>query len=271
MEVTLGNNHGGIAGETREYGLADVWRILVRRKLIIFVTIIVVVAAAGALVSLSPRVYKSRAVFEIGKLADIGKVESADKVIATLKEQYGHDGNLGEGPMPRLSSLLQANENMIVLVAQAYAPEAARAYLSHVTAQLISDHQKLYDAAREKIERRLREYDVAIAEIKRQLKDLEESRQNSTDAAQATVVAVERAQLLSALPKIQDEREKVAVSLNSIATYPSRLISDATLSKKPVAPKPVAYFVFASVFGLLLAGFLVVVAEAISKARVDPR
>lgn len=226
---------------------------------------------AAVLVFLSRPVFQSRAVVEIGVLAEVGVLENVPHVITRLREKYGLDGSLGTGPFPRLGSVGTSGENIIVLTAQGRTAASAHEFLSRVAAELLDRHREIYDAGRSKLEARLEGFDASIAAIEHQLQALDSSLQNLTDNAQATVVAIERGQLLFALPRIRGEREEIAMSLSPFKAYPSRFINEATLPANPVAPKPVAYFVFAAFFGVLLAGFLVVVVEAIAKARIDLR
>lgn len=263
-------DYGG-GSSTQEYTLVDLWVIFTRRKSIIFLTISTAFLVAAVLVIFSRPIYQSRAVIEIGVLDEIGVLENTPHVMTRLKEKYGLDGSLGTGSFPRLGSVATAGENIIVLTAQGRTAASAQEFLSHVTADLLDRHRKIYDAGRSRLEARLEAFDASIATIERQLGALDSSRQNLADNAQAAVVAIERGQLLLALSRIREAREEIAVSLSPVKAYPSRFINETTLPVTPVAPKPLAYFAFAMFLGVLLAGFIVLVVEAISKARRDLR
>lgn len=255
-----------------EINLADLWLVLVRRKIVIFVVLAATVIGAVAFIALTKPVYESRAVLEIGKIAGSGSIllEDPTVVVRWLREEYRLDDRDRSSEYPRLDSVehqTKSGQNIIVLRARDFSTDGAQSFVAGVARRAMERHRILFEEARNVQELRLRDLEEDIGELQAQAKLLENLTKRLHDGAQAAVVAVERGNLLGTLARLRSERMTLVLSLSAVQSYPSRLIAEPISVEKPIKPRPALYLAMGIVFGVFFGVLGAFGAEFLSKVK----
>lgn len=255
----------------------DVWLILRSRKRWIVAVFVAGLAVAIAASFLTPAVYESRAVLEIGKVTGTGSgvshaVEDPVVVVQRLREEHRFEDRHRPKTLPYVDSIghpRNSSQSLIALTARGRTPGEARAFLTEVTAGLLERHQKLYERTRDAKEAQLRELDRQIEAIEahaRRMADLVKE----VGPGQAAVLTLERGNLLAALTGLRAQRTNLVLSLAASDAFPTRPIQEPTLATNPITPNAALYLVLGSVIGLVLGMAVALIVEFLSRARMTP-
>lgn len=251
-----------------EIDLVDLWLVIAGKKKLFFGVFAAVIAATALLIGVTPPVYESRAVIQIGRVGTLGVVEPPLVVVERITQRYRvNDTRDGERKYPRVESVSSKKEqtDIFSLTAHGRTPESAREFLVTVVDEILSDHQRTLDENTDLLLRRL----AVTTERVKQSRDLldtlgrtAEAIKNS-DSRNVTVLLQEKTGLARELPQLEQEEANLRASLLSLQTYPSRLLREPTLPEKPIRPRPMLY----AALGVVIGGMLGLLAVFLSSFR----
>lgn len=261
--------------ENNELLLIDLWLVLKSRRGVVFAVFLAAILSAGAASFVTPPVFESRAVLEVGKVEGFDAstprhmVEDPTVVLQRLREEHGfEDGRLPK-KLPYLDSVghpRNSGQNMVALTARGRAPAETQAFLAEVIRPILERHYELYKQVRSAKEAQIDELEREIKALQAQADALARVVKN-VDPGQTAVVTLERGNLLSALATLRTQRTNLALSLTGVGTYPTRLIQEPTLAVGPIRPNPPLYVLLGAALGLVLGIAVALVVEFLGRAR----
>ena len=256
--------------EEDEVNLIDLWRVITKRKRLIFITLVIILSLVGMWLLIAKPVYESRAVLGLGQ---VGSIELPQFVVQRLKEEYRvKDDSEGERPLPLLSEVKIMDKtlaNGVELVAQAHSAKEAQQFLNSIIRTIMQRHLHLFDLGRIEQQKQMASLEKYRDAIERGLGTLRERITALTkgDAALAGLLTLEQDRLIQQLPQVEQQIVAVRLAMSELQSSPTLVLRQPTLPVEPVRPKPALYMVLAGVVGLMLGIFGAFFAEFIGKTR----
>ena len=262
----------------QEVSLLDLWFILIKRKKILFVSLLAVVLLVGAMTFFMKPVYESRAVIQV---AQIGKdsqfIEPPASLVWRLKEKYRvDDESEGRRKLPYVESVSvdkrnAAAEDVIIITSHANSAAEARDFLNGIVQHLLQEHRSVFDKA---LKERKKQFDELVRQIdstQAQNAALSERIRMLTSQipSVAAVLTLEKTRIMAELPDLLQRRGELEFALSSVKSRATRVIRKPTLPVKPVKPRIGLYMVLSVLLGLVLGVFAVFFSEVLSKARQE--
>ena len=256
--------------EEDEVSLIDLWRVITRRKRLIFITIVIILSLVGIWLLITQPVYESRAVLGLGQ---VGSIESPQLVVQRLKEEYRvKDDSEGELLLPLLSGVKIMDKSLangVELAAQAHSAKEAQQFLNSIIITIMRRHLHLFDLGRVEQQKQMVSLEKHRDAIERGLGTIREriTALAKGDASLAGLLTLEQDRLIQQLPQVEQQIAAVRLAMSELQSSPTLVLRQPTLPVAPVRPKPALYMVLAGVVGLMLGIFGAFFAEFIGKTR----
>lgn len=259
-----------------EISLIDLWRVVVRRKKLIFTSLLVTLSLVGAWIFIAEPVYESRAVLgvgQVGQAGQVGQVEAPQLLVQRLKEEYRvKDDSEGVQKFPMLKEVKTMEKllpNGVEIIAQAHDAHEAQKFLTDVTVKVVKHHQKLFDIGRNEQQRQLESLQQEHDRIEQALTLVEHriSLLVGSEASLAGLLTLQKDLLVQRLPQIAQQQTALRLAMSELQSRPTVLLRKPTLPVDPVKPKPALYLTLAAVVGLMLGIFGAFFAEFVGKTR----
>lgn len=261
-----------------EFSLRDLAAVMRRRWLSLAASMLFCLLIALAYFALSAPVFESRASIRIGKIFQINgrlsAVEEIDTLAFQLIAQYGSDRNDdGQWRMPYLKQATKApGQEILRLVAVGQSPGQAKEFLQQVMAELMERHEEIHSKAMEPLRSGLKTLEQQMARLTAQTAELGKlsDRLKESNAAQASLVAIERGQLLAKLTQL--ERDYVGQQQIIARPYssPSEIVSAPRATADPVGPGISVAIAIGVAAGLVLGAIVVLLQESLAKRPAVP-
>lgn len=251
-----------------EFGLRDVWEIILGRKWLVIGTAAICVGLALAYVTLVTTVYESRAMVQIGKVAG-QPLDNALQLASRLKNHYTPvNTDLAQKQLPKLYAVTPDKKDGIILTleARARSPQEAQQYLQGIIQQLLASQQQRYDQL-------LKARQAQLGQLRAQYEDLRpalntKGRMGKAQAdSTSALLLLEQSRrtetlsgLLVAIANMQNE-------LAPVNTMPTMETLSPRYDPNPVAPKRLLILMLALVGGLMLGVFLALVQNGSRRQR----
>ncbi len=253
-----------------EISLIDLWRVITKRRRLIFITVIVILSLMGAWLLIAKPVYESRAVLGVGQ---VGPIESPQLIVQRLREEHRvKDRSEGAQTLPAITEVKTMEKllaNGVEIIAQAHEAQAAQQFLTAVVAKMMKRHQKLFDVGRAEQTKQLEALQQEAERIEQSLALIEHriSALVGSEASLAGLLTLQKDLLLQRLPQIAQQQTTLRLAMSELQSTPTVVLRTPTLPIEPVSPKPVLYMTLAAVVGLMLGIFGAFFAEFMGKTR----
>ena len=259
-----------------EINLTDLWRVLARRKALVLAMPVLSLLVAALYLLITPAVFESRAVIQVGQVGQVGQVEAPTVLVQRLKEQYRVDDKDAPAEMPRVTDISQdkkGSNSIITILVQEHSAEGAQKYLDQVVKNLLAEHSKRYNQAMNVQYQRLQSLDKQVQALSDHIGKLSTYIEavRPQNPAQAAIIAIEKGKLLTEVPNLEAEYTALQLALSEIQSQPSKLLREPTLPKNKTKPKRASVLALAAVLGLMLGLFAAFIAEFFVKARQQLR
>lgn len=250
-----------------ELGLIDVAVVMVRRWMWIAAGLVVVWATTYWWLSQAPVRYESRGAVKIGHsrvsfpiipTKDQQDVLLEPTPVAALRvfQEYAAHSPLGQkhgGAYVSATSFEKGADELLVILARAPSPEAARDFLDAVLTEFVADHKSLYAEERQVIEERLQAIEKQQERIAAELAGTETPAVKPDDnPALLAVRQLSRAQILQQNLSLEQEAVRLRREILNLQSPPTERISNPTLQTFPVEPRRSITWGVGTGLGLLL-------------------
>lgn len=256
--------------EGAEISMVDLWRVIVKRKMTIFVVFIVILLSIVLKAMITPPIYESSSVIHIGSVG--GKfVEPPTLLAERLKEEY-QIGDFAENKFDSchiLSATIdkKVGSSIVKISASGLSADGAREYLKIVVSNILSQHKTVYNRMLDSKKNLLASDENNLSEIKTRLLELNPliEKLKSTNPTHATVILVESIKFLS----IRETLEKsISEQKSSIAsTQNTQIYRTPTLKPKRIKPNIILYIISGLVLGLFVGIFAAFVQDFVVNSR----
>lgn len=268
--------------QTDEISLSEIWSILLKRKLLIFIIFGGCLILTGIYLLLAKPVYESRAVIRVGQVGQEGSagslqnsipLQDPDILVQKLKEEYRvDDDSEGARRLPLLSEVIndgKTEEKIITLTARGSSAAQAREFLTGVTDKLLEQHKQLYDQAIGLQQARLNSLKAQLQQLNETIIQYDRRINAGSNSALAAILTLEKAKLAEQRPELERQISELALAMSPLYSRPSYVLRQPTLPVKPVQPKKSLYLALAMVLGLMLGVFAAFFAEFLAKFRAE--
>lgn len=266
------NDNQPMPQQDEEYSLVDFWHLLVKRKALVLALPALSLLVAFAYLAMTPPTFESRAVIQVGQVGQVGQVETPAILVQRLKEQYRVDSKDVTNVMPRVTDISvdkKGASNVITILAQDHSAEGAQKYLTQVMQALLADHTKLYNQSMDVQRQRFQSLEKQMQALGDHTEKLSVYIEavRKLDPAQAAILAIEKAKLLTEIPGLEREHTTLQLALSDIQSQPSKLLREPSLPVSQAKPKRTQMLALAGMLGLILGMVAALVAEFLSKVR----
>lgn len=263
-----------------EISLIDLWQILAKRSLLIFLCFAVCIAGGAAFAFLQAPVFEASVKLRIGQVANdqpgnAGLLENGDELSSRLMARFGEDvahGIKRDRPFLTKSAVQKSVATTIELVAEGDKPEDAARFLQRVVDDVQKTHGATYERNLKFVEERLEHLNHQRSALQQQYEDatrlIDQLKQR--DAVQASLIMLERGRISASISELDAEKPALTQKLSAPQTRPTELLGEITAPAKAAKPKKVLILALSAVLGLLGGVMLAFVAEFVAKARSAP-
>jgi len=243
-----------------EFGLRDVWEIILGHRWLVTGTAAICVALALAYVTLATTVYESRAMVQIGKMAG-QPLDNALRLASRLKNRYTPvNTDLAQKQLPKLYAVTpdKKDHTILTLGARARSPQEAQQYLQGIIQRLLASQQQRYNQLFKARQAQLGQLQAQYDELRPALNAKARIGKAQADSASALLLLEQSRRtetlsgLLVAIANMQDE-------LAPVNTMPTIETLSPRYDPNPVAPRRLRIPLLALVGGLMLGVFLALV------------
>ncbi len=255
-----------------ELSLAELWDVLVRRKVWVAVSLVVCLAGAVGYLLLTSPVYEARVKLRIGQVAGAGLFEAPEVLTSRLLAMHGEnaaDGVKRERPFLKQASVPKNVPATVDLVAEADSPADAVSLLARVFAEVQKTHDETFLENRRLLNERIQNLNAQRAALQQQFNDASDlvERLKSRDPVQASLIMLERSRISASMTGLEAEKPALAQKLTPPQTQPTQLLGEVIAPQKAAAPKRALVLALALTLGLMGGVLLAFVAEFLSKTR----
>jgi LPS O-antigen subunit length determinant protein (WzzB/FepE family) len=244
-----------------EFGLRDVWEIVLGRKWLVIATTAICVGLALAYVTLATTIYESRAMVQIGKVAG-QPLDNPLQLASRLMNHYTLvNTELAKKQLPKLYAVTPGKEDggvILTLEARARSSQEAQQFLQGIIQRLLASQQRRYDQLLKTRQAQLRQLQAQYEDLRPAINAKGRIGKAQADSASALLLLEQsrRTETLSTMLVAIAHKENELAPVNTMPTV-------ETLSPRydpnPVAPKRMLILVLAMVGGLMLGVFLALV------------
>lgn len=244
----------------------DLFQILMRRKLVIVVSVFLCLMGGSAYLLIVTPLYEASATLRVGEVAESGSLEDPEVLSAVLLGKYREEIATGiKRPPPFLKSAVvqRSAKQVLDLVVRGETPEQAVEFLRYVAEEAIAKHREIYMSKMDIAYRR-------IEQIKKQQKQLHDlltgtagllDKIKQRDPVQASLLTAERGRIATELADIDRDLPKWQDKLIAPKTVMTELIGDVVAPENPVTPKKLVAIIVSVILGLALGVALAFLAE----------
>ena len=249
-----------------EISLRELWERLLRGKRTILLVTILFLALAGAYLGLSTTVYESKAVVQIGRVAD-KPINNDLRLARRLKNAYTPlNTQVAARQLPKLYAVAPDKDDpaILALIVHGKSPAQAQAFLQGILNKLIASERGIYDQA-------VQMRQAQLAQLQNQYQSMVKTGMQTTDrkgvdTAAMTLALLEKTQQMSAIPAMLRQIAQAQNALSPISTHPTEITLQPTDDPKAVQPKKLAVLILALFGGLIIGIFVVLLRDAIAFA-----
>jgi uncharacterized protein involved in exopolysaccharide biosynthesis len=247
-----------------EISLRDLWEIIAKRKWLVFLSTVVCLGLAAAYVSLATKVYESRAMVQIGKVAG-QPLDNGPQLASRLMNRYTPvNTEQAKKQMPKLYAATpdKADGSILTLEAQGRSPQEAQQYLQGVIQRLLAEDQQRYQQI-------VGTRQAQLTQLQAQYQGMSTSLNTKSGKGQvdstSTLLLLEQFRRTDALTSIQASISKMENALAPNNTNPTAQTLSPRYDPIPVAPRRGLILVLAGLGGLILGVFLALLQDAFRK------
>lgn len=250
-----------------EISLQELWERILRGKRVILLVTIFFLALAGAYLGLSTTVYESKAVVQIGRVAD-KPIDNGPQLASRLMNAYTPlNTEVAARQLPKLYAVTPDKDDptILTLIGRGKSPAQAQAYLQGILNKLITTERGIYDQT-------VQMRQTQLAQLQHQYQSMEKttvqtSDGKGTDAAAQALVLLEQSQRMSAASAMLEQIAKAQNALSSASTRPTEITLQPTYDPKAVQPKKLVILVLALFGGLIVGIFAALLRDALRSKR----
>jgi|GEM_PF-1379169 len=251
-------------------GLVNMLNTFKKYKGLILLAPIFAAIAASLVVSQMPPVWEASSLIQVGQVGTV--VEPSSRTVARVQNPSFIFGVFGQGKnMDEESpefSLYKAsfkarqlpNTDLIELKLKAYSKESGKKLILVTVNQLRAVHDEMMRPSVDRLEQELAEVKKGIQEGQSILNNLRERLISSGPGATGSVLyAMLMQQKMSEIQLFAQRKLALEEQLHPARTFPTKLVGEIYVSKKPVSPKKgliVSLAVLLVLFGAVLAAFM---------------
>lgn len=265
-----------------EINLIDLWRVIAKRKVLVLAMPVLLLLVAVMYLLITPAIFESRAVIQVGQVAPIGQVgpvgqiEAPAALVQRLKEKYRVDDKDPVPEMPRVTEISlnkKGPSNAVTFLVQDHSAEGAQKHLTQVMQALLAEHTTLYNQAMNAQRQRLQSLNKQMHALNDYSETLSAHVEavRKQDPAQAAILAIEKGKLLTDAPRLESEYTALQLAMSDIQSQPTKLLREPTLPNSQIKPKSKLVLVIALVLGFMLGLIAAFFAEFLAKVRQQLR
>lgn len=258
-----------------EVTVLDIWRTVLRRKIVIGAWTAFCIAVGAAFAFLSPPVYEASVKLSIGQLpvaSGLSPLESAEDISSRALAQFGEDVAQGikrERPFLKRAAAQKSADWILDLTAEGDTPDEAAILLTRVVESIQATHNATFQRNIQLLNERLTNMEVERQAVKQQLHHagllLEQLKQQN--AVQASIFIVEVSRISTFLSELESEKTALAQRLAPPQTRPTELLGEIIAPAKPASPKKAMALILSAALGLIGGVMLAFFADFVAKAR----
>ncbi|MHB1532111.1 Wzz/FepE/Etk N-terminal domain-containing protein [Acidithiobacillus sp.] len=249
-----------------EISLRELWERVLRGKWIILVVTILFLALAGIYLGLTTTVYESKAMVQIGRVAD-KPIENGPQLASRLKNAYTPlNTEVAAQQLPKLYAVTPDKDDptILTLIGRAKSPAQAQTYLQGILSKLVTTERANYDQA-------VQTRQTHLAQLQSQYKliikkELQNNQIKGGDATTHTLALLAQANTEGFITRLQDQIATNEKDLSPINTRPTEITLQPTYDPKAVQPKKLVILVLALFGGLIIGIFVVLLRNALTGA-----
>lgn len=243
-----------------EFGLRDIWEIILGRKWLVIATAAICVGLALAYVTLMTTVYESRAMVQVGKVAG-QPLDNALQLASRLKNHYTPvNTDLATKQLPKLYAVTPDKKDDIILTleARARSPQEAQQYLQGIIQRLLASQQQRYDQLFKARQAQLGQLQAQYEDLRPTLNAKDRISKTPADSASALLL-LEQSRRIDTLSGLLVAIANMENELAPVNTMPTVETLSPRYDPNPVAPKRLLILMLALLGGLMLGVFLALV------------
>lgn len=263
-----------LVGEDPEskFDVTNLGRALARRWSWFLAALIGCLIVGASYLMMKSPVYEARTKIRIGQVAGDGAFEPAEVLASRLLSEYGpHRAYGDQRARPYLSRALVAkgNAQVVELSTEGDTAEDAANLLRQIAHEVGERHRSIFENNVAFLKERLAAIDEQRTVLRIQYAEASEiaGRIRKTNPIEAALIAVEVSALAQAIARIDADRPEWARDLVPPKTEPTETLGAIHLPLRPSAPKQGLVLMLASLSGIFLGAFLVMVVEFVVRVR----
>ena len=249
-----------------EISLRELWERLLRGKRTILLVTILFLALAGAYLGLSTTVYESKAMVQIGRVAD-KPIDNGPQLASRLMNAYTPlNTEVAARQLPKLYAVTPDKDDptILTLIGRGKSPAQAQAYLQRILNKLIASERGIYDQA-------VQMRQAQLAQLQKQYQSMMKAGAQVTDrkggdAAAQALALLEQSQRMSAASAMLEQIAKAQNALSPVSTRPTEITQQPTYDPKAVQPKKLVILILALFSGLIVGILVVLLRNAFAAA-----
>jgi uncharacterized protein involved in exopolysaccharide biosynthesis len=245
-----------------EISLRELWERLMRGKRTILLVTILFLALAGAYLGLSTTVYESKAMVQIGRVAD-QPIGNSIKLASRLMNAYTPlNTEEAARQLPKLYAVTPDKDvpTTLTLIGRGKSPAQAQTYLQGILNKFIASQREIYDQA-------VQFRKAQLAQLQNQYQSMvktgvQVTDRKSADAEAQVLTLLAQSQQMSAASAMLRQIDNAQTALSPINTRPSEITLQATDDPKAAQPKKLVILILALFGGLIIGIFVVLLRDA---------
>ena len=250
-----------------EISLRELWERLLQGKRTILLVTILFLALAGTYLGLSTTVYESKAMVQIGRVAD-KPIDNALQLGSRLKNAYTPlNTQVAARQLPKLYAAVpdKGDPAILTLIARGKSPAQAQTYLQGILNKLIVNERGIYDQAVQIRQAQLTQLQNQYQSTLRT--GVQTTNRKGVDAASMMLAFLEQSQRLSTASALLKQIAQAQNALSPISTHPTEITLQPTDDPAVVQPKKAVVLILALFGGLVIGIFVVLLRDAIVPRR----
>lgn len=236
-----------------EISLRELWDRLVQGKWIIIIITILFLMLAVAYLAITPKIYESKAIIQIGHVAG-EPIENGNLLAIRLNNEYHN-----------ISTKVTENNGYtsLTIVVHGKSPSQAQTFLQGILAKLAKDEEKTYKTMLQIRQSQLTHLEKLYQSINNQNKPKNGIKSGNTTSQVLELLA--KTQQISSATKMLLAIAALQNKLSVIETYPSNVILQPTYDPISVQPKQLVIIIIALFVGLFSGILIVLLRESFAE------
>ena len=253
-----------------EISLRELWERILRGKRTILLVTILSLALAGAYLGLSTTVYESKAMVQIGHVAD-KPIDNGPQLASRLMNAYMPlNTEVAARQLPKLYAVTPDKDDptVLTLIGRGKSPTQTQAYLQGILNKFIASQRGIYDQA-------VQMRQAQLAQLQNQYQSMMKAGaqiadRKGADAAAQALVLLEQSQRISADSAMLEQIANDQNAISPVSTRPTEITQQPTFDPKAVQPKKLVILILALFGGLIVGIFVVLMRDALTaKAKEE--